>query len=360
MRSRKQTTWSVAALGRAERFSQAERILDNSNPEAWRHGESLRSGDLKTGSSTASRDRSGNRVIRTHTAELTILKRFVSGHDFSRAEKIRENWALAPAAVLVNKMEECTNCLGRSNTRFATTLCCLLAVFLASIPIHAQTATVTGSVEVTADRNHSRHKTSNSGVVVWLTPVGQADAARSTPASFAKERFTLQQKNKTFVPHVLVVPVGAEVGFPNKDPFFHNVFSLFEGKRFDLGLYESGTTRSLRFDRPGISYLFCNIHPEMSAVIIALDTPYYASSNAGGQIAIPNVPVGQYVLHVWREGSSMETLKNLSKPVFVSANLSSFERLVVPDNASFPLTHKNKYGRDYEDPTPPGRIYIQP
>src|SRR5437763_9420593 len=107
--------------------------------EAWRHGESFRSADRVIG-------RSGdlkNRVIRTHTAELTILKRFVSGHDFSRAEKIRENWALAPAAVLVNKMEECTNYLGRSNTRFATTLCCLLMVCLAPIAMHAQTATVT-------------------------------------------------------------------------------------------------------------------------------------------------------------------------------------------------------------------------
>src|SRR5437016_89214 len=119
MRPKKQTTWSAAALGCGERFSQAEQILGNSNPEARTHGESFRSGDLKnrgTGSSTASptasrarRDRSKNRVIRTHTAELTILKRFVSGHDFSRAEKIRENWALAPAPVLVNKMEECTN-----------------------------------------------------------------------------------------------------------------------------------------------------------------------------------------------------------------------------------------------------------
>src|SRR2546430_5669857 len=121
------------------------------------------------------------------------------------------------------------------------------------------------------------------------------------PPAQTSPRTRLVQKNKSFEPHVLVVPVGSLVEFPNRDPFFHNVFSLFEGKRFDLGLYESGTTRSLRFDRPGISYLFCNIHPEMSAVIIALDTPYYASSNAGGQIAIPNVPVGQYMLHVWRE-----------------------------------------------------------
>jgi len=65
---------------------------------------------------------------------------------------------------------------------------------------------------------------------------------------------------------VLVVPVGSVVDFPNHDPFFHNVFSLFDGKRFDLGLYEAGATNSVRFDRLGVSFLFCNIHPEMSAV----------------------------------------------------------------------------------------------
>ena len=70
--------------------------------------------------------------------------------------------------------------------------------------------------------------------------------------------------------------MGAVVQFPNHDPFFHNVFSLFEGKRFDLGLYEAGSSRNVSFDRPGISYIFCNIHAEMSAVVIAcrlLTTP---------------------------------------------------------------------------------------
>ena len=91
----------------------------------------------------------------------------------------------------------------------------------------------------------------------------------------------LVQKNKSFEPHILVVPAGSMVEFPNRDPFFHNVFSLFEGKRFDLGLYEAGTSRMVRFDRPGISYIFCNIHPEMSAVVITMATPLYAISNRG-------------------------------------------------------------------------------
>ena len=82
---------------------------------------------------------------------------------------------------------------------------------------------------------------------------------------------------------MLVVPAGSLVEFPNRDPFFHNVFSLFEGKRFDLGLYEAGTTRTVRFDRPGISYIFCNIHPEMSAVIITVSTPLYAIAKEDGR-----------------------------------------------------------------------------
>ena len=98
------------------------------------------------------------------------------------------------------------------------------------------------------------------------------------------------QRNKSFDPHVLVVPVGSVVAFPNHDPFFHNVFSLFEGKRFDLGLYEAGSTRDVHFDKPGISYIFCNIHPEMSAVVLALDTPYYGVSDPHGQVVIANVP----------------------------------------------------------------------
>ena len=237
----------------------------------------------------------------------------------------------------------------------------MLTVLASSISARAQTTTVTGSVEI---RNHSHQKSSNNTeVVVWLVPLPETGSTATTPPApspVSKKRFTLVQKNKTFEPHVLVLPAGSEVDFPNLDPFFHNVFSLFEGKRFDLGLYESGTTRSLRMNRPGISYLFCNIHPEMSAVIVVLETPYYATSNATGQITIPGVPAGRYSLHVWREGVSPDALKNLSRPVLVSGSSVSFGKLLVPDSASFPLTHKNKYGQDYENPNPPGHVYIQP
>lgn len=229
-------------------------------------------------------------------------------------------------------------------------------MWLYSLPAHGHTSTVTTTVQV--QQSHSHHaEQNNADVVVWLVPQDERNSRPAPIAETSSKRFTLLQKDKNFYPHLLVIPVGAQVEFPNKDPFFHNVFSLFEGKRFDLGLYESGTTRSLRFDRPGVSYLFCNIHSEMSAVIIAMDTPYYATSDRAGEITIPNVPAGRYMLHVWKDGLSSAVLKSLSRSVVVSGENTSLGNLVVPRTTSVPLAHKNKYGRDYENPSPPGQIY---
>src|ERR1700757_3719041 len=162
----------------------------------------------------------------------------------------------------------------------------------------AQESTVTGRVEFTVPSKKTRERQPMPTAVVWLTPLTDStDSTRATPS--ADSRFRLVQKKKSFEPHLLVVPVGTAVEFPNHDPFFHNVFSLFEGRRFDLGLYEAGSTRTVHFDRPGISYIFCNIHPEMSAVVIALSTRLYALSDSGGRISIAGVPAGCYVLHVW-------------------------------------------------------------
>jgi plastocyanin len=220
-----------------------------------------------------------------------------------------------------------------------------------------QTVNVTGSVETTP-AHPGRLAPGNSGVVVWLTPIpGPAPVRLPATSTPARQRFTLLQKNKTFAPHLLVIPAGSEVEFPNKDAFFHNVFSYFDGKRFDLGLYESGTSRVLRFDRPGVSYLFCNIHSEMSAVIVTLDTPYYSVSDAKGQLSIPSVTPGRYTLHIWREGASSAELKALAKPIVVSQDASSLGRLVLADNTSPAQPHKNKYGRDYDNPLPPGQVY---
>jgi plastocyanin len=210
---------------------------------------------------------------------------------------------------------------------------------------HAQLTNVTGRVQLVGDNAPKKNK---SSVVVWLDSL---DPAAVRPAAQVDSSATprLVQKDKRFDPHILVVPVGSAVEFPNHDPFFHNVFSLFEGKRFDLGLYEAGTTRLVHFDRVGVSYIFCNIHPEMSAVVIALKTPYFGVSDALGRISIGGVPPGRYEMQVWAEGASPETLKTLTHEVRISETDHTLGAIHVTQDT--PLApHKNKYGRDYDAP----------
>jgi len=199
------------------------------------------------------------------------------------------------------------------------------------------------------------HRLKNaSQAVVWLTPLG-VNVDLPKQASIPQ----LVQKNKSLQPSVVVIPAGGKVEFPNHDPFFHNVFSLFEGKRFDLGLYESGSTRFVQFDKPGVSFIFCNIHAEMSAVVIALTTPYYAISDARGDITIPDVPPGRYQLQMFHSGVAPDSLRALSREITVSegqTNLGSFTL----SESDVTAAHKNKYGRDYDRPEPDSPAYARP
>jgi plastocyanin len=211
----------------------------------------------------------------------------------------------------------------------------------------AQEVTLTARVELLNTGKVEKSRESGN-VLVWLVPASGAVKA-APPQQAQKPR--LDQRHKSFEPHVLIVPVGSVVAFPNHDPFFHNVFSLFEGKRFDLGLYEAGSARDVHFDKPGISYIFCNIHPEMSAVVVALDTPYYGISDSRGQVVIANVPSGKYTLRVWYESALPETLNAMTREVTVSEASSTLGVLRLAE-ANLPATHKNLYGRDYESPAP--------
>jgi plastocyanin len=241
------------------------------------------------------------------------------------------------------------NWSGRLPGPFAMGLLALL------VPGALQGVTVSGQVIVMAKSKKAGH----SAVVVWLTPVpGDPAPARALDASHGP--FRLVQRNKQFSPHLLVVPAGATVEFPNRDPFFHNVFSLFDGKRFDLGLYEAGSTRSVRFNRPGISYIFCNIHPDMSAVIVALETPYYGVSNPAGEVSIQDVPPGRYKLEVWQESALPEDLKKLKREITVSPDARFLGTLHISGSGSGMLAHKNKYGRDYDESPSPNPLYDYP
>jgi hypothetical protein len=113
----------------------------------------------------------------------------------------------------------------------------------------------------------------------------------------------MDQRNETFVPHVLAITTGTTVDFPNSDKFYHNVFSLSKARSFDLGRYPTGNSRPVRFDRPGIVRVFCDIHSHMSAFILVFSHPFFALTDADGRYRIENVPPGAYGVIGWNEGT---------------------------------------------------------
>jgi plastocyanin len=223
----------------------------------------------------------------------------------------------------------------------------LLAMpFAGQCSVRAQEITVTGHVTLLDSAAHGK-PADNSGAVLWLTSLSGLTATGAAVPDTSPQRFRLVQKNKRFTPHILVVPVGSVVDFPNLDPFFHNVFSLFDGKRFDLGLYEAGTTREVNFNAAGICYIFCNIHPEMSAVVV-VKTPYFGVSNSAGAVSISSLPPGRYELNVWHERCLAATLKGAAREVVVSSRSPSLGDIRLAESGDLLKNHKNKYGRDYE------------
>jgi plastocyanin len=146
-----------------------------------------------------------------------------------------------------------------------------------------------------------------SNAVVWLD-------APNKPARTPSQKVVLNQRNLSFYPHVLAVRVGTVVDFPNDDRVFHNVFSFRDGKRFDLGMYPVGAVRRITFDKPGMSRIFCNIHPNMAAYVVAVDSPYFAVSDGGGAFTIVSVAPGTYTYHAWRPGSATITGTSAAAP----------------------------------------------
>jgi plastocyanin len=119
-------------------------------------------------------------------------------------------------------------------------------------------------------------------------------------------RAVMDQRNETFVPHVLAITTGTSVDFPNSDKFYHNVFSLSKAARFDLGRYAAGHSRSIRFDSPGIVRVFCDIHSHMNAFILVFGHPFFATTDTDGRYRIENVPPGTYSVIAWNEGTSSD------------------------------------------------------
>ena len=136
-------------------------------------------------------------------------------------------------------------------------------------------------------------------VVVYLERDRDGTLARAPYESDARP--TMTQKGEQFIPHVLPIVQGTSVEFPNEDDVFHNVFSLSGPKQFDLPKYPAGSSRSVTFQKTGIVNVFCHIHTDMSAVIVVLDNPFFATPGRDGAFAIPNIPPGEYTLVAWHE-----------------------------------------------------------
>lgn len=219
---------------------------------------------------------------------------------------------------------------------------CFSAVYLNTAALPVLAGTVTGRVELRDSRDPDVRKGRDySGVVISLKPM---DVAASLPAS---GHSSILQKNKMFTPHVLAIAAGTSVDFPNEDPIFHNAFSSYSGQIFDVGLYPPGTSRSVLFTRPGIVRVFCNIHSSMSAMIVVLATPYFATTGRDGVFKIPNVPPGEYTLQVFHERSTDPTLRALGRRITVDQAPLALPDLSISEAGFLPIPHGNKYGRPY-------------
>src|SRR5437764_6414812 len=128
----------------------------------------------------------------------------------------------------------------------------------------------------------------------------------------------MDQRNETFVPHVLAITAGTVVDFPNSDRFYHNVFSLSKAARFDLGRYAKGKSKSVRFDQPGIVRVFCEIHSHMNAFILVFAHPFFAMTDPDDRYRLNNVPAGTYNGIAWNEGVTSDP-----KPVTVGAGATA-------------------------------------
>jgi plastocyanin len=227
-----------------------------------------------------------------------------------------------------------------------SSLSCCFAVTAGARPV-----TVSGKVILRDSRVDAVVKKKDfSGVIISAERVG------SPPPEPPSKHAVMLQKNKTFIPHILPVVTGTVVDFPNADPIFHNAFSSYSGQIFDIGLYPPGTSRSVRFSRPGLVRVFCNIHPSMSSIILVLNTPYFTATEKDGSFEL-NVPPGEYDLKVFHERAAEQTLAGLSRRIVVTDQPVRVPDIEVSEGGYLLAPHKNKYGKDYVPPPDDQVIY---
>lgn len=206
---------------------------------------------------------------------------------------------------------------------------CIVLTLVAIVPDVARAGPVTGSV-----RTLTRPGTPPSTAIVFAEPLDAAPSRK--PGSF-----TLTQKEKTFRPHILAVPLGSTVEFPNEDTIFHNVFSLSGPQPFDLGLYRAGASRSKAFAQAGEYRVFCNIHPQMTALILVVTTPYVARPGPDGRFTL-DLPPGRYRLTAVSQRAA-----GVSVEVVATAGTVEAPVLTLDESSWIDVRHKNKFGQDY-------------
>ncbi len=170
-------------------------------------------------------------------------------------------------------------------------------------PMSAGLDPYAGTLNSVGDGGTRRRSSTPKDVVLYLEGAGRSSGGASS------KKPELWQINQSFEPHVLGVPVGATIDFPNADLVYHNVFSYSKPKKFDLGYYGKGKSKSVTFDKPGIVQVFCDIHSTMSAYVLVVDSPFVVQPDENGDYVIPDVPSGNYTLKVWHPDLGDRSLK---------------------------------------------------
>ncbi len=204
-----------------------------------------------------------------------------------------------------------------------TAACCVAAGGFAMADVLSGTVTARVRQGVTA-----------APAVVFAEPLDGAAPVR--PAA----EVAIEQRDKAFVPRVLAVPVGTTVRFPNSDGIFHNVFSLSQGNAFDLGLYRSGASKSRTLSAPGLVRVFCNIHPQMTAVVVAVPTPWVAVAGTDGAFRL-ELPSGRYRLTALSERAAAVSAE------VVVAGATAAPALALDESGFTAVAHTNKFGKPY-------------